>query len=357
MHLFDFSEFQDSIPSDISELIAHIREIKGMDIIRKSRYKREFTKIEEMTRLNSIKYSNEIEGIRTSDERLADIVLRNETPLTHGENEIAGYRDALSLIHDNPSAFDLDERTILELHRLMMNHTIRGGGRYKTRDNAIVSEYDGRKEIVFLPVSAKETPDCMNQLCLAYMEARDDGMEPLLLIPCVILDFLSIHPFSDGNGRVSRLLTSLMLYNNGFEICRYVSMDEHIAMTKNDYYSSLAQSSKGWMENNWTYVPFVRYFLRTLLECYMDLDTRFAMTADRPLKKGKRIESMLRGSLTPISKKQICVALSDVSPRTVESVLSRLQSEGKIEKIGSFKDARYRWIEDRAAGDIYIDGP
>lgn len=344
MHIFDFSEMQGSIPADISELVSRIREIGALDGIRVSRYRREFGRVEEMARLNSVKYSNEIEGIATSDERLADLVLRNDVPRTHSENEIAGYRDALAGIRDDPSAFDLDERTVLGLHRTMMAHTLRGGGHYKTRDNAIVSVSGGRREIVFSPVPASETEDAMGQLFLAYTESRDNGMEPLLLIPCAILDYLCIHPFPDGNGRTSRLLTVMLLYNNGFDVCRYVSMDEHIALSGSEYYAALAQSSEGWMDNDWTYVPFVRYFLRTLLECYIDLDTRFAVVGDRRMGKGERIEAMLEGSLAPVSKRQICVALPDISPRTVESVLARLQSEGRVEKVGSYRDARYRWV-------------
>lgn len=344
MHLFDFSEMQRGIPADIAELVSRIREIRALDGIRGSRYRREFVRVEEMAKLNSVKYSNEIEGIATSDERLADLVLRNDVPRTHSESEIAGYRDALAGIHDDPSAFDFDGRTVLGIHRTMMAHTLRGGGRYKVRDNAIVTVSGGRREVIFSPVPASETEDAMGQLFLTYMESRDIGMEPLLLIPCAILDYLCVHPFPDGNGRTSRLLTVLMLYNNGFDVCRYVSMDEHIALTRSEYYAALAQSSKGWMENDWTYVPFVRYFLRTLLECYMDLDTRFAVVGDRRMSKGDRVAAMLENSLVPVSKRQICVALSDISPRTVESVLARLQSEGKVEKVGSYRDARYKWV-------------
>ncbi len=345
MHRFDFSECRGELPSDITELVARIREIKALDGIREFRYQREFARVREIAKLKSVKYSNEIEGIATSDERLADLVLRYDTPRTHEEDEIAGYRDVLALIHEEPSSFDLDEKTVLGLHRTMMSHTPQRGGRYKDHDNAIISVSKGRREIIFLPVTAADTPDAMGQLSLAYMEARDNGMDPLLLIPCVILDYLCIHPFPDGNGRTSRLLTMILLYNNGFNVCRYISMDEHIALTRREYYSSLAESSKGWMDNDWSYIPFVRYFLRTLLECYMDLDTRFALVNDRKLKKGERVEAMLENSLTPISKRQICLALPDVSPRTVESILARLSAEGKVEKIGSFKDARYRWIE------------
>lgn len=348
MHAFDFSEVLGPLPPDIPELIARIREINALNGIRVSRYGRQFARIEEMAKLNSVKYSNEIEGIVTSDERLADIVLRNDTPRTHSENEIAGYRDALSAIYEDPSAFDLDEASALGLHRTMMSRTLRGGGRYKTRDNAIVSVSGGRREIVFTPVPASETPGTMGQLFLAYMEARDDGMEPLLLIPCVILDFLCIHPFPDGNGRTSRLLTTALLYNNGFDVCRFVSLDEHISLTKGAYYRALEESSAGWYENDWTYMPFVRYFLQSLLECYIDLDTRFAVTNDGRLSKRDRVALMLENSLAPVSKRQICAALPDVSPRTVESALAELRSKGRIEKVGSYRDARYRWVRPRS---------
>lgn len=347
MHVFDFSEIMGPLPPDITELISRIREINALGGIRASRYRTQFSRIEDMAKLNSVKYSNEIEGIVTSDERLADIVLRDDAPRTHSENEIAGYRDALSAIHEDPSAFDLDETSVLGLHRTMMSHTLHGGGHYKIRDNAIVSMSDGRRNIVFEPVPASETPDSMGQLILAYMEARDGGVEPLLLIPCVILDFLCIHPFADGNGRTSRLLTTVLLYNNGFDVCRYVSLDEHISLTRGAYYQALAESSKGWMENGWTYIPFVRYFLRCLLECYIDLDTRFAVTNDGRLSKHDRVARMIENSLAPVSKRQICAALPDVSPRTVESALADLRSKGMIEKVGSYRDAKYGWVGPR----------
>ncbi len=347
MHVFDFSEVRGPLPPDIPELIARIREINALNGVRASRYRAQFSRIEGMAKLNSVKFSNEIEGIVTSDQRLADIVLRNDAPRTHGESEIAGYRDALSAIHTDPSAFDLDEATVLGLHRTMMSHTIRGGGRYKTADNAIVSVSQGRREVVYVPVPASETPDAMEQLFLAYMDARDQGMEPLLLIPCAILDFLCVHPFQDGNGRTSRLLTTAMLYNSGFDVCRYVSLDERISLTKGSYYRALGESSAGWRENRWTYVPFVRYFLRSLLECHIDLDTRFAVTDDGRLSKHDRVARVVENSLAPVSKRQICAALPDVSPRTVEAALADLRSDGMIEKVGTYRDARYRWVGHR----------
>lgn len=348
MHLYSFSEVSREIPTDIAELIASIREARAVDRFREARYTVELERAREAAMLESVKFSNEIEGIVTSDERLADIVLRHDAPRTESEAEIAGYRDALNMIDSNPDDYDLDERSVLGLHRVMMSQSLHEGGRYKTRDNAIVGVSGGRRHIVFDPVPASETGDAMEQLFLTYMQARDEGMEPLLLIPCAILDFLCIHPFPDGNGRTSRLLTTALLYNNGYSVCRFVSMDRHISLTKNEYYSALASSSKGWIENEWTYVPFIRYFLRTLYGCYADMDARFAVADDRKLKKWERVATVIENSAMPVSKRRICAALPDVSPRTVETVLARLQADGSIGKIGGFKDARYRWIGKRS---------
>ena len=161
----------------------------------------------------------------------------------------------------------------------------------------------------------------MEQLFLAYTEADSEGYEPLLLIPCVILDYLCIHPFADGNGRTSRLMTIALLYRHGFDVCRYVSMDGHIAAARERYYQSRAESSYGWIENRFTYFPFIRYFLQMLYECCTDLDTGFAV-AD--------------------GKKQIRMLLPDISEGTVDAAIKSLVKSGKAEKVGTFRDARYR---------------
>jgi Fic family protein len=330
------------IPADISMMIKSISEIRSLEGLRRSSYRKELETVEKIAIAMSVKYSNEIEGIVTSDERIMDLVLRWDEPLTHDEGEIAGYRDALSDIHANFSTMDFDEDNLTSLHRAITSRNLHKGGRYKNKDNAIISvDKRGERRIVFRPVPASETKHAMEQMMLAYMEARDEGMEPLLLIPCAILDFLCIHPFSDGNGRVSRLATALLLYMNGIDACRYVSMDERISRTKGGYYAALAESSKGWNESENTYAPFVRYFLRVLLECYMDLDTRFSIVCDRKMKKSERIEAMVMNSPAPISKRQILYALPDVSSRTADAAMADMMKSGKIVKVGTFRDARY----------------
>lgn len=341
MHRFGYEEIRGDIPGDIVSLIRSITEIRSMDGIRQESYGPEFKVVEKMAMLASTKYSNEIEGISTSDERIRELIVRGGTPITHEEAEIAGYRDALSSIHSDHEHMDLDEETILALHAMMMRYSGAPSG-YKDRDNVIVSvDGNGRREVIFRPVPASETKDAMEQLVLAYMDARDSNYERLLLIPCLILDFLSIHPFSDGNGRVSRLLTEVLLYNNGFDVCRYISLDEHIYATRKEYYAALNGSSSGWYENDFSYFPFIRYFLRMLLECYIDLDTRFSLVRGRKMQKGERIEAVIMGSLAPISKAQVCFILPDVSRKTVDAAVARMLKDGRIEKVGTFKDARY----------------
>lgn len=341
MHRFDYSEILGDIPQDIAKMLADIAGIRSLECIRRAKYPKDYARMEGIAKLASVKYSNEIEGIVTSDERIRDIVMRGGTPNNHSEEEIAGYRDALNLIHTETESLGFNRDTILNLHSML--RTKRSDRHaYKDRDNAIISiDTSGKRHIVFEPVPASETEDSMEQLCLAYQELSTQGYEPLLYIPCIILDYLCIHPFLDGNDRTSRLLTVLLLYKESIDICRYVSMDEHISFTKSDYYDSLQKSSAGWKENRWTYFPFIRYFLRTLLECFIDIDTRFAIVDGEGVGRKQTVENVLMKSSAPMSLKQIHMALRDVSIYTIQKAVKKLMSEGKIEKIGNTKGARY----------------
>lgn len=217
------------------------------------------------------------------------------------------------------------------------------GGKYKTGDNYIIEEDQyGHRRVRFQPVPASEVVEAMEQLELAYMQARDDaGINQLLLIPCVILDFLCIHPFRDGNGRMSRLLTLLLLYKNGYDAGKYVSFEEQINNYKPLYYDALKRSSDGWHENQNSYFPFMENFLSTLYMCYKELDKRFAVVNGGKITKQARIEATVLNSIIPISKGEICAILPDVSPTTVETVLYAMVKNGKIKKIGQGRSTRY----------------
>jgi len=344
MHRFDYSEILGDIPADIVELMMEITRIRATEGVRRSIYQKDYSSMEEIARLASVKFSNEIEGIVTTDERLKEIVQRGGVPQSHPEEEIAGYRDVLDRIHADPKTLRFDRETVLNMHSML---STKGSDRhaFKDVDNAIVGiDNQGRRYLVFQPVPALETENYMEQLFLAYQDLSSQGYEPLLYIPCIILDYLCIHPFLDGNGRTSRLLTVLLLYKEGIDVCRYVSMDEHISKTKSGYYSSLEQSSEGWMENNWSYFPFIRYFLRTLLECYIDLDTRFAIVNGKKIGRAQTVENILMESIAPMSINQIKAVLPDVSLNTIQKSIKSLLAEGKIEKVGVTKGARYRYI-------------
>ena len=201
---------------------------------------------------------------------------------------------------------------------------------------------DGNRQVRFRPTSADETPKAMEQLELAYMEARSDAnVNQLLLIPCVILDFLCIHPFRDGNGRMSRLLSLLLLYKNGFDAGKYVSFEEQINNYKAYYYESLCQSSDSWESGANSYFPFIENFLSMLYMCYKELDKRFAVVHGKKITKKARVESAILNSLTPLSKAEICKILPDVSPTTVEAVLGAMVKSGTIKRIGSSRATRY----------------
>ena len=345
MRKFDYSFLNNGLlPASLINLTSNISTLKTMAGIRKEEYAQVFTELEVVAKVQSIKSSNAIEGIVTSDERIAAIVNQNSAPLNHNEAEIAGYRDALNEIHLGYKYMDFRERDILHLHEMMMSLAgYEYGGQYKTDDNVILEvDAEGNRRVRFRPTSAEETPKAMEQLELAYMEARSDaGINQLLLIPCVILDFLCIHPFRDGNGRMSRLLSLLLLYKNGFDAGKYVSFEEQINNYKAYYYEALRQSSKGWEINENSYFPFIENFLTTLYMCYKELDKRFAVVHGKKITKKARIEATVLNSLIPLSKAEICKILPDVSPTTVEAVLGAMVKSGAIKRIGSSRATRY----------------
>ena len=345
MHKFDYSFLDNGLlPASLINLTASISSLKTMAGVRKGDHIKIFTELEAIAKVQSVKSSNAIEGIVTSDSRVAEIVNQNSAPLNHNEMEIAGYRDALSAIHMGYEYLDFRQADILRLHETMMSMTgYEYGGRYKTSDNYILEENNqGNRRIRFRPTSAAETPAAMKQLELAYMEARNNAnINQLLLIPCVILDFLCVHPFRDGNGRMSRLLSLLLLYKNGFDAGKYVSFEEQINNYKAYYYDALAQSSAGWETNDNSYFPFIENFLSMLYMCYKELDKRFAVVQGKRITKKARVEATILNSLTPLSKAEVCKILPDVSPTTVEAVLGAMVKTGSVRRIGSGRAARY----------------
>ena len=344
MRKFDYSFLKlGMVPAELIDVTNGINSFRIASNERKERFKEIFTELEKVARIQSIKSSNAIEGIVTTDQRIRDIVNGNSAPLNHNEAEIVGYRDCLNKIHTSHNSMQVNEETILSLHKQLMsvaNYDF--GGQYKDTDNVIM-EIDayGNRRVRFRPIPASETKQAMEQLVLAYMDAYNQGVNSLLLIPCFILDFLCVHPFRDGNGRMSRLLTLLLLYKAGFDAGKYISYEEQINKDKAYYYEALRRSSEKWDTNENDYFPFISNSLFTLFNCYKELDKRFAVVNSKKITKKGRIEATIMNSITPLTKEQICLILPDVSRTTVEAVLSQLMKDGKIVKHGNTRNAMY----------------
>jgi Fic family protein len=341
---FDYAFLAEGmLPAGLVNVVEAIAKLRERENQRKDMYPDIFSRLESIAKVQSVKGSNAIEGIVTSEQRINEIVTQNSAPLSHNEAEIAGYRDALTQIHEGFLTLDIRERDIRRLHEIMLSYSPVSGGLYKQSDNVIMEvDTSGARHVRFAPTSAQETAATMEQLILAYMDARSNySINQLLLIPCFVLDFLCIHPFADGNGRLSRLLSLLLLYKNEFDAGKYISFEEQINKGKGDYYEALRQSSNGWHTDTNSYFPFMKNFIATLLSCYKELDTRFAVVNAKKVSKRERVEATVLNSLLPISKQEICYILPDISPTTVEAALAGMVREQSVEKVGIGKNTKY----------------
>ena len=344
MRIFDYSFLEKGmLPAGLVNVVSAIAQLRERGDERKDSYPNVFTRLESIAKVQSVKGSNAIEGIITSERRINEIVNQNSAPLNHNEAEIAGYRDALNLIHTGFETLDIRERDILRLHEIMLSYVPASGGHYKQLDNIIMeTDASGARRVRFTPTPAVDTAETMEQLILAYIDARANyNINQLLLIPCFILDFLCIHPFADGNGRMSRLLSLLLLYKNGFDAGKYISFEEQINNNKAAYYESLRLCSDNWHSGQNSYFPFIENFITTLLYCYKELDKRFGIVNAKKVTKRQRVEATVLNSLLPVSKREICYVLPDVSPTTVESALSEMLKSALIEKVGSGRNTKY----------------
>lgn len=347
MHKFTYDFLKNElITSNLFSLSNVITNLKSKADSKKETNKSLFAKLETIAIKESVEGSNAIEGIFTTEQRIKEIIEKDAKPLTHSEEEIVGYYDAIRFIKDNYKSLSFNEETIKQIHAMLVAKHVGydNGGKYKSDDNVIAEKYhDGTiKRVIFVPTKVKDVDKVMKDFCLAYQVARDDYEIPaLLLIPCVIVDFLSIHPFSDGNGRVSRLLTLLLLYKEGYDIGKYISFENQINKFKGNYYETLEKSQYRWHTSNNTYYPFIQFTFQILYQCYKEINRRFIVTKSGKQKKNERIEAAILNSIVPISKAEIQELLPDVSITTIESVLAKLLKENKIYKIGTFKNAKY----------------
>lgn len=339
------NKWQKLLTPDIVALLTQIHEFKGEQNLFIEANSDTLTQLVEVAKIQSTEASNKIEGIYTSDERLKKIVLDKTTPRTRNEQEIAGYRDVLATIHESYEYIPLRPTMILQLHRDLYKFSgMSIGGSYKNSDNVIAEEdADGNRFVRFQPVPAWETPESVDFACEAYDEAVRSGADPLLVIPMFILDFLCIHPFNDGNGRMSRLLTLLLLYRSGYIVGKYISIEKVIEQSKETYYETLQQSSAGWHENQNDYTPFVRYMLGVIVAAYREFSSRVQVLVTSGMSKPARIREVIKGTFGKITKAEIMEKCPDISQITVQRTLIELQKKGEIIKLGGGRYTAYIW--------------
>ena len=352
MRKFDYTEkWKKLLTPEIVGYLTTIHEYKGEQRLIAERHADVLESLVEVAKIQSTESSNKIEGIYTSDERLKKIVLDKTMPKTRNEREIAGYRDVLNTIHENFPHIPIRDTFILQLHRDLykFENSTSNGGRFKNSDNIIEEEdANGNKFVRFRPLPAWETPEAITELCAAYNEAINRSeADALLIIPLFIIDFLCIHPFNDGNGRMSRLMTLLLLYQNDYIVGKYISLEKLVERTKDSYYDVLQESSQGWIEDENNYEPFVKYILGVIVAAYREFFDRAQIVEEKKVPKPDRIEELIKNHLGTITKSEIVEATSGISTTTVQRTLTDLVKAEKIIKIGNGRYTKYKWNWDK----------
>jgi len=344
------TEYQKLLSPEIVSYLAQIHEQKGQQNLFLETKKEALSELLVTAKIQSTEASNRIEGIITTDDRLKKIVINNNMPQSRSEREIAGYRDVLKTIHENYEYIPVRSNMILQLHRDLYKFSNTAvGGSFKNSDNVITEKLpDGTPRVRFQPVPAWETAEAVDLLCNALGEAMaDPELDPLLLIPMFVLDFLCIHPFNDGNGRMSRLLTLLLLYRSGYFVGKYISIERLIADSKETYYEALQESSSGWHEVENDYLPFVRYMLGVIIAAYREFASRADILVTKGLSKPGRVRELIRSTTGRITKTQIMNQCPEISQKTVERALAELQKNNEIIKIGGGRYTSYTWNREK----------
>lgn len=344
MREFDYSKLLDlNIPAKMYDLISKIYEYKGKQELYVANFSDVLDKMVEVAKIQSTKSSNAIEGISTNDTRLEKLMNKKSEPKNRNEEEIYGYREVLDIIHENYESIEFTKNNILTLHNKLYSYSgERHKGKFKTMDNSIVEVNSlGEKKVRFQPVSAFETEKYIDAMIEAYNKALSLKIPPLLLIPTVIHDFLAIHPFADGNGRMSRLLTLLLFYKSGFFVGKYISLEMIIEETKDIYYEELQASSENWHSAANNDLPFIKYMLSVIYKAYSECDERFKLISEKSLSSSDRVMKIFENSLEPLSKSDIVVLCPDISQRTIERALKELKDSGLIKQVGSGRSTKY----------------
>lgn len=347
MRNFDYSLLRArTFDREVINYIGLIHEFKGRQQLYLEQKPRELETLVEIAKIQSTESSNAIEGITTTKARLKSLMADKTTPRDRGEKEIKGYRHVLNVIHENFDYVPIRKNYILQLHKMLYQFTEeRSGGSFKDTPNEIDMVYpDGRTVLLFKPLEPFETPEAVEKLCEEYDKAINKyGIDPLIAIPVFIHDFLCIHPFNDGNGRMSRLLTTLLLYKSGFVIGRYISLEKKIEITKDEYYVALQESSQNWHEEKNDDTAFIKYILGTIVAAYRDFEERVNMLGKK-VSARDMVEKAIRSKIGKFTKNDIMELCPEIGRGSVENSLKALCEEGIIKKEGQGRATFYYTI-------------
>lgn len=330
--------------SDLVNKMNQIYNLRGKTDSYETDYRDTLDRLVEVAKIQSTSSSNRIEGIYTTDERMNKIMQDKTQPRNRDEKEISGYRDVLKLIHEQYDYIPISVNSILEMHKRLFAYTgSTWGGNFKDSNNKIVTEYgNGKQEVRFNPPAAYLTPELVRNLCDSYNRAIKEGVfSPLLLSGVFIFDFVSIHPFNDGNGRMSRLLMLLTMYKAGFDVGKYISIEKSIEETKSSYYQALKDSSEQWMNNKNDYLPFLEYFLGIILKDYREFNERLSMVNQSDLPVDQLVLKTIRQALKPLSIKELNNFIPQYSEITIRRAVKKLRDANKLEKIGQARSTKY----------------
>ena len=344
MRDFNYSKIKEQKwDSEVLSLIAAIYKYAGKQELYLKQRPDELEKLVEIAKIQSTESSNAIEGIVTTNTRIKQLVEESTTPKNRDEEEIAGYRDILNIIHESFDAIPITKNYILQLHKILYSHMNNPiAGQTKTVQNYISATYpDGHTEVFFTPMAPFETPKALEKICEEYNRVIGNlEVEPLIAIPVFIHDFLCIHPFNDGNGRMSRLLTTLLLYRSGFYVGKYISLEAKIAKNKDLYYEALGKAQKGWHEGEEDVVPFIKYLLGTILAAYKDFEDRFEIIGEK-LPALEMVRKATKNKIGKFSKQDIRELCPSLSISSIEGSLRTLVKEGELMRGGSGKATYY----------------
>ena len=344
MRNFNYSKIKDiKWDSEILSLVASIYRYQGKQELYLKQRPNELEKLIDIAKIQSTESSNEIEGIVTTSVRLKQLLEEKTTPRNRNEQEIVGYRDVLDIIHENFDVIPISRNYILQMHKILYSHMNNPlAGKTKNVQNYISATYpDGHSEVLFTPLSPFETPGALDLICDEYNRVIGNfEVEPIIMIPIFIHDFLCIHPFNDGNGRLSRLLTTLLLYKNGFYVGRYISLESLIARDKAAYYEALNKAGVNWYDGNEDVVLFIKYLLRIILAAYKAFDDRFSIVENKlsAVEMVRKATLQKLGRFTKQDIRELCPSLSISS---IEGSLRKLVEEGELRREGVGRSTKY----------------